>query len=116
MNQESATLARLYDAFNTRDIDAALGMLHPDVKWPNAWEGGYVTGREAVRDYWTRQWAEIDSTATPITFETLPDRQIRVLVHVRALNRDGAVVWDNMTTHTYIFDTDMIRSMEIGKP
>ena len=29
-----------YDAFNRRDIEAALAGMAPDVDWPNAWEGG----------------------------------------------------------------------------
>ena len=37
----------------------------PDVDWANGWEGGRVVGRDAVRDYWQRQWAAIDSTAEP---------------------------------------------------
>jgi hypothetical protein len=31
-----------------------------DIDWPNGWEGGRVSGKDAVRAYWTRQWAEID--------------------------------------------------------
>ena len=114
MSPEAASLARLHEAFNARDIDAALGVMHPDVKWPNGWEGGYVVGHEGVRAYWTRQWA-IDPTATAKEFETLPDGQIRVLVHVHATNRDGELLWENMVSHTYAFDSGKIRSMEIGK-
>jgi hypothetical protein len=32
----------------------------PDVDWANGWEGGSVSGREAVRDYRRHQWEEID--------------------------------------------------------
>ncbi len=39
-----------YSAFNARDIDAVLTMMHPEVNWPNGWEGGYVKGHEGVRD------------------------------------------------------------------
>lgn len=114
MNTETAAVARLYDAFNARDIDAALGLMHPDVKWPNGWEGGYVVGHEGIRDYWTRQWAEIDPTATPTEFETLADGWIRVLVQLRAKDRNGAILWDSMASHTYAFDSGKIRTMDIG--
>jgi hypothetical protein len=87
MDPDSHSLARLYEAFNARDIDAALGVMHPDVKWPNGWEGGYVVGHEGVRNYWIRQWAEIDSAASPRKFETLRDGRIRVLAQVRAQQR-----------------------------
>ncbi len=56
-----AMFERLYERFNARDIDGVLAHLASDVDWPNGWEGGYVKGHDEVRDYWTRQWAEIDS-------------------------------------------------------
>ena len=40
----------LYEAFNRCDIGAVLAMMSEEVDWPNAWKGGRLTGREAVRD------------------------------------------------------------------
>jgi hypothetical protein len=37
-------LIRTYRAFNARDIDAALAVMHPEVDWPNGLEGGRVHG------------------------------------------------------------------------
>jgi hypothetical protein len=31
-----------YAAFNSRDIDTALTTMHPDVRWPKAFEGDFV--------------------------------------------------------------------------
>ena len=46
-----------------------------------------------------------------------PDGRIRVLAHIRATNRDGALVWEDTVTHTYTFESDgKVRSTEIGKP
>jgi hypothetical protein len=42
-------LRATYVAFNARDIDAVLAQMTADVDWPNAWEGGRVQGRDAVR-------------------------------------------------------------------
>ena len=58
-------LRALYAAFNRRDADTALAGMTDDVDWPNGWEGGRVEGREAVRDYWRRQWAQLDSHVEP---------------------------------------------------
>ena len=33
-----------------------LAVLADDVAWANGMDGGHVHGREAVREYWTRQW------------------------------------------------------------
>jgi hypothetical protein len=40
-------LRRCYAAFNARDLEGALATMHPEVHWPNGWEGGWVEGREA---------------------------------------------------------------------
>src|SRR5262245_31707429 len=35
-------LRKAYVAFNARDIDGALALMHADVAWPNGMEGGTV--------------------------------------------------------------------------
>jgi choline dehydrogenase-like flavoprotein len=37
-----------------------------NVDWPKASEGGRVMGKEEIRAYWTRQWAEFDPHVEPI--------------------------------------------------
>ena len=54
-DQHEQLLGAVYVAFNARDIDASIAAMHPDVDWRNAWEGGRLHGRDAVREYWTRQ-------------------------------------------------------------
>jgi hypothetical protein len=58
INQE--LIAQVYSAFNQRNIDATLVLMSGNVSWPKASEGGRVVGKQAIRDYWTRQWAEFD--------------------------------------------------------
>lgn len=70
------TLRAAYRAFNARDLEAAAALMHPDVDWPNAWEGGRVVGREAVTDYWTRQSAAISSYVEPERFTEEADSSI----------------------------------------
>ena len=53
-------ISQVYSAFNRRDIDATLVLMSENVSWPKASEGGRVVGKQAIRDYWTRQWAEFD--------------------------------------------------------
>ena len=57
---ERELISQAYSAFNQRDIDAALVLMSEHVSWPKASEGGRVVGRQEIRDYWTRQWAEFD--------------------------------------------------------
>jgi nuclear transport factor 2 (NTF2) superfamily protein len=108
-----AMLETLYERFNARDIDAVLGQLTTDVDWPNGWEGGYVRGHDEVRDYWTRQWAEIDGTVTPTGFSTQPDGRIDVTVHQVVRNRDGELLSDSTVHHIYRLRHDQVEHMEI---
>ena len=79
-------LQSAYDAFNERDLDFLLLLMHPDVDWANGMEGGRIRGHQAVREYWTRQWDIIDPIVKPQRFESLPDG--RTLVHVHQVVRD----------------------------
>jgi len=87
--------------------------MQPLVHWPNGWEGGYVEGHDAVRDYWTRQWKEIDPTVTPVFFTPLEDGRTQVEVQQTVKNLDGAVLFNGLVKHIYTFEGGLIKSMEI---
>jgi ketosteroid isomerase-like protein len=108
-------LERLYERFNARDTDALLAHLTDDVEWPNGWEGGYVRGHEAVRAYWTRQWAEIDPTVVPEAFSTQPDGRIDVTVRQVVKNLEGDLLDDATVHHIYRLRDTRIEQMEIRR-
>jgi len=108
-------LTATYAAFNAREIDQVLAQMTDDVDWPNAWEGGRVIGHEAVRDYWTRQWAEIDPEVQPQSFETLPDGRVEVTVHQVVRARDGTVLSEGTVLHTYTFRDGRVARMEVSE-
>jgi nuclear transport factor 2 (NTF2) superfamily protein len=109
-------LRALYEAFNARNVDACLAGMTPDVDWANGWEGGRVVGRDAVRDYWRRQWAEIDSTAEPTAITERPDGTIEVAVHLVARDRNGELLNDAHGRHVYDFRGDLVQRMTIEEP
>jgi ketosteroid isomerase-like protein len=111
--QRERLLRDLYEAFNARDIDTCLAAMSPDVDWANGWEGGRVLGREAVRDYWERQWAAIDSTAKPTAVTDRADGTIEVAVHLVARDKDGSVLNDSLARHVYDFRGDLVQRMTI---
>lgn len=113
MSTEREILEVAYRAFNTRDIDAALATMHPDVAWPNGMEGGYVHGHRDVRDYWTRQWAIIDPRVEPLDFEVDGDGRIVVNVHQVVRDLAGQVKADRVVQHVYELRDELIVSMEI---
>jgi len=104
----------LYRAFNEREIEAVLEVMHPDVDWPNAWEGGRVHGREAVRAYWTRQFKEISGQLEPEAISEEPDGSITV--DVRQVVRDtrsGDLISDSRLRHRYRFEDGLITRMDV---
>jgi ketosteroid isomerase-like protein len=113
---QQALLAQLYTAFNARDIPALLDAMTENVEWPNGWEGGTVYGREQVRDYWLRQWAEINPTVTPTGFAEEPDGRIAVTVHQVVRSKDDALLSDGTVTHVYRFSGTLVQAMEIRTP
>ena len=106
-------LRSLYEAFNARDVETCLAGMTPDVDWANGWEGGRVVGRDAVRDYWQRQWAAIDSTAEPTAVSERPDGAVEVAVHLVARDHDGNVLSEGDARHVYDFRGDLVERMTI---
>jgi hypothetical protein len=110
---ERDLLTRTYGAFNARDVDAVLAVMHPDVDWPNGMEGGRVRGHAGIRDYWTRQWGMIDPHVEPRRFTTDDAGRVVVDVHQVVRNLSGQVVSDQVVQHVYVVQDGLIRSMEI---
>jgi ketosteroid isomerase-like protein len=115
MSSAEDTLRAAYRAFNARDIEAAIELMHPEVDWPNAWEGGRVVGHEAVRDYWTRQFREISSTVEPERFVREPDGSVTVTVHQMVRDaKTGEVQADARVRHRYRFVDGLIVRMDVS--
>ena len=86
MNPNQQFLQNLYDAFNKREIETIISLMRPDVKWANGLEGGFVHGRDAVREYWTTQFKNIQPELETLKFET--DEQTRNVVTVHQIIKD----------------------------
>jgi ketosteroid isomerase-like protein len=106
-------ITKTYAAFNARDIESVLAVMHPDVDWPNGWEGGRVRGHDEVRKYWTRQWKAIDPTVTPERIMRGGDGRISVHVHQVVRDLQGNVISDGMVEHVYQIEDGLIKNMEI---
>lgn len=114
-HQYQDLIKRAYAAFNARDIDGVFLSMHPNVHWPNGWEGGYVEGQDEVREYWTRQWKELDPNVEPVDFKEKQNNKVEVTVHQVVKDRDGKVLFDGIVKHVYTIEKDLIKSMEIEK-
>jgi hypothetical protein len=102
-----------YEAFNRRDIDAALAAMVPGVEWANGWEGGHVRGHAAVRDYWTRQWQELDPQVTPVDI-AVDGTSVDVLVDQIVRRPDGSEVSAGQVRHRYRLSDGLIARMDIA--
>ncbi len=110
-------LRAVYRAFNARDIDAAIESMHPEVDWPNAWEGGRVIGRDAVRDYWERQFEAISSQVEPDAFLEEADGSFTVSVsQVVHDATSGELISESGVGHRYRIEDGQIVRMDVLEP
>jgi ketosteroid isomerase-like protein len=114
MPEYESLLRSAYRAFNARDIEAAVEVMHPEVDWPNAWEGGRVIGHAAVCDYWNRQFAVISSKVEPENFTEDSDGSITVDVHqVVHDTKTGELLSDARVGHRYWLEGGLIARMDV---
>ena len=94
MDDDVDTLRRMYERFNARDVDGVLATLADDVLWANGMDGGHVHGREAVREYWTRQWSIVRPHVEPVSFDEAADGSIIVTVQQTVGDLEGRPLHD----------------------
>lgn len=101
-------LREMYRAFNDRNIEAVLPCLHPDVDWPNGWEGGRLRGRDAVRRYWQRQWTELRANVHAMSFRERDDGRVEAAVRQVFRTPEGLLLLRADVHHVYAFDNDLV--------
>jgi ketosteroid isomerase-like protein len=106
-------LQQVYAAFNRREIETVLEKMHDDVDWPNGWEGGREHGKDAVREYWRRQFEVLDPHVEPQGFTNEADGRVAVKVHQVVHDRAGKLLVDQIIQHVYEIRDGLVRSMEI---
>jgi len=116
MMNEERLISTAYDAFNKRDIDTALDLMDPNVDWPNGWEGGYLHGRKAVKEYWIRQWQEINPNVSVVALKKLGTNKFEVTVHQFVRDMSGNILINATIKHIYTIENGLIKRMEIEKP
>ena len=92
-----------------------LELMSKDMVWPNGWEGGYVKGHDEVRDYWSRQWKELNPNVQPIGFIKLSTNVIEVNIQQVVRDINGTLLAEETVKHVYTFEDDLIKKMEIEK-
>jgi nuclear transport factor 2 (NTF2) superfamily protein len=108
-------LSHVYERFNARDMETVLATMHEDVLWANGMDGGYVTGRDGVRQYWTRQWAVLDPRVDPVEFSEEPNGKTVVRVHQVVRDLSGTLLFDHEVTHIFSIEDGLIRRFDIDE-
>lgn len=115
MNSNQEFFQNLYNAFNKREIETVLSMMKEDVKWANGMDGGFIYGRDNVREYWRRQFEQISPQLAPLKFER--DNSGRLTVTVRQIVRDlsGNLLAEKDVEQIFTIEDDLIKIFEIGE-
>jgi hypothetical protein len=114
MSETASFIAKIYAAFNQRNIDGALAFMSANVSWPKASEGGRAIGKEEIRAYWSRQWKEFDPHVDPL--EVLDQKgRTHVRVHQVVKSLGGDVLSDGEVWHVYTIVNGLIERMDLGE-
>jgi hypothetical protein len=114
MADTKTVIEQAYSAFNRRDIDGALALMTENVSWPKASEGGRAVGKEEIRAYWTRQWAEFDPHVDPLAITEGDGGKVRVRVHQIVRSLQGDLLSDSEVLHIFTMNTSLIAAMDLG--
>ena len=115
MSANKEFLQNLYDAFNKREIETIITLMRSDVKWANGLEGGFVYGRDAVREYWTNQFKAIQPELKTLKFETDEKNRNVVTVHQIIKDLQGNVLADMEVRQIFTIEDGLVSLYEIGE-
>jgi ketosteroid isomerase-like protein len=114
MESNQKFLQNLYDAFNKREIETIISLMRPDVKWANGVEGGFVYGRDEVREYWTNQFKSIQPHLETLKFEMDENNRNVVTVHQIIRDLEGNLLADATVHQIFTIEDGLISLYEIG--
>ncbi|KAM3091334.1 nuclear transport factor 2 family protein [Phormidesmis sp. 146-12] len=115
MSPNQQFLQNLYDAFNNREIETIISVMHPDVKWANGVEGGFVYGRDAVREYWINQFKSIRVKLETLKFETDESNRNVVTAHQIVKDLQGNLLVNTTIQQIFTIEDGLISLYEIGE-
>ncbi|QLC24863.1 nuclear transport factor 2 family protein [Parasphingopyxis algicola] len=115
-NRKEQIIRDAYDAFNSRDADTLIGYVTEDVNWPDGTTSDpdkRLHGRDALREYWQKQWDVTVTRDTPTEVTELPDG--RVMVRLDQVVRDLKGEEVSKGSFEYFFEMrgDLISRLDI---
>ena len=114
MREERADLVRrAYRAFNDRDIEAAAALMDPYVEWPNVPDGGFVHGRDEVKEHWREQFDKVDPRIEVVDIRETADGRVEARVRQTVRSRGGEELSEDSLIHVFTIAGDRIQRMEV---
>jgi hypothetical protein len=111
MMKPDEAVRRTYEAYNKRDMAAALAGLHPDVLWDGG-EEGMLHGKGAVERHWDEQWRTLDTKIDIVSTQWVGSGLI-VQAVLEFRGADGTMDRRDIR-NTITFEDKLINSMRIG--
>jgi ketosteroid isomerase-like protein len=90
---------RMYAAYNSRDAAGLLALVTDDVDWPDG--PARLHGKDALRDYWLRQWTRVHTHDEPGEPVDLDGGRITVPVAQTVRTPDGSLVSTGRFRHVF---------------
>jgi phage pi2 protein 07 len=115
MSPDRQFLQNLYTAFNKGELETIVSVMHPDVKWANGVEGGFVYGRDAVCEYWTNQYKVIQVQLEALKFELDENNRNIVTVHQIVRDLQDNLLVDTTVKQIFTIENGLISLYEIGE-
>jgi hypothetical protein len=114
MTSQQRFLQELYDAFNEREFESVLSKMDPAVKWANGMEGGFVYGRDAVREYWRKQFEVTKGQLKPLKYDIDENNRSVVTVHLTVKDLQGNLLVEKTVEHIFTIKNGWISVFEIS--
>ncbi|MBO9707588.1 MAG: nuclear transport factor 2 family protein [Caulobacter sp.] len=108
-----ALLAPFYEAYNRRDIPAALRFLTPDVDWPDLAEGGRLIGAEALAASWKRNVRSIQVEMAPFAYGVASDNRLVADLVMTVHNLRGQLWSETLVRHLFTLHDGLISRMDV---
>ncbi len=90
------------------------------IEWPaqQSYSGrgglyGYISGHHEIKEYWTRQWKEINPNVEPVGFAERQNGSLEVEVHQKVKYLQDNLILDGTVKHIYTFEDGLIKTMDI---
>lgn len=108
-------LRRIYGAYNARNVEAAIALTDPSVRWGHGNERGFVSGHAGLRELWQRQWRTSGALLEPVSFRETEDGS--VVIEVVRRQRRGELQEESTQLEVFAIGVDgLIVSMRLGLP